>query len=55
MDIKEQAQSTENDISRDINNSAESFGDKEAQDGVKQVEAVTLVWTRKSLILAYAL
>jgi len=34
---------------------ASGSADKEAQAGVQQAEAITIIWTRKSLILTYAL
>ena len=41
---------------RDLNDdSQDKVPNEDAQDGVKQVEAITLVWTKNSLILAYAL
>jgi len=40
-------------ISNDQSNIATP--DEHMQDGVKQAEALTMAWTRKSLALAYAL
>jgi len=34
---------------------AESAGEKVTQDGVKKVQATTIVWTRRALIVAYGL
>jgi hypothetical protein len=32
----------------------DSLPDKDVQDGVKKAQAITLSWTRKELIVAYA-
>ena len=52
---KEQATSVDRGTSRNTDTSADCLPDTEAQAGVIQAEAITLVWTRKSLILAYIL
>jgi hypothetical protein len=36
-------------------NSSNAASDEQMQDGVKQAEAITMAWTKKSLGLAYAL
>jgi hypothetical protein len=36
-------------------NSSNAASDEHMQDGVKQAEALTMAWTKKSLGLAYAL
>jgi hypothetical protein len=38
---------TERDVAADVS--------ERAQDGVKQAEAITLVWSKKSLVTAYVL
>lgn len=55
IDTKEQATSVTKHVAEGVNDSADRLPDKEAQQGVQQAEAVTLVWSGKSLILAYAL
>lgn len=54
MDTKGQATSVTKHVTEGVNDSTNRLPDKEAQQGVQQAEAVTLVWSGKSLILAYA-
>jgi hypothetical protein len=47
--------SSQSSLSEDTPLLGDDLNPEEAQDGVKQAEAITLVWSRKSLVTAYIL
>ncbi|KAF2102359.1 MFS general substrate transporter [Rhizodiscina lignyota] len=53
-DTKQPATDTERDVSAGSSEAPEERPDENAQEGVRNVEAITLVWTKKSLIIVFA-